>query len=94
VEVEFDVELIEPPVTRRPVEELRFVRERPPVKVEVADEVMFRVPEEVMFPPVTVTPFDEDTPAVATPPEKVEVAVVEVALMYPNCPTPPSIAEA
>lgn len=47
----------------------------PPVKVEVAPEVL------VMEPPEIAKPLDEESPAVETPAIKVEEAVVEVAMM-------------
>src|SRR3989338_993689 len=76
-----------PPVISMPVDDLRLVRERPPEKVEVATEVISRLPEDLIEPPEMVRPEAEESPptdATEIPPWNVEVAV-EVALMDATC---------
>ena len=80
-----------PPVRVIPVEELRFVRERPPDIVEVAVLVIFKVPDETMFPPVTERPFDDERPAVAILPANVDVPVCVISRRPDDLIEPPAI---
>ena len=89
VDVEFEVEVSEPPVRVIPVDEFKLVSESPPANVEVETDVMFKVPDEVMLPPVTVTPFDEERPAVAMEPEKLEVPLFVISRRPDDLSEPP-----
>ena len=72
-----------PPVISMPVDDLRLVRERPPEKVEVATEVISRLPEDLIPPAVIVSPPVEESPAVARGPAQVEVPTIEEPKVEP-----------
>src|SRR3990167_2332046 len=72
-----------PPVISIPVDDLRLVREIPPEKVEVATEVISRLPEDLIPPAVIVSPPVEESPAVARGPAQVEVPTIEEPKVEP-----------